>query len=57
MVVGVCEGGPLGEDRKGEDEGSWKEGGVASGRVVKRIPVDTATRTCWQLSDDRERPD
>lgn len=24
-----------------EEEGSWKEGGVASGSVENRIPVDT----------------
>jgi len=28
-------------DGKAAVEGSWKDGGVASGRVVNRIPADT----------------
>ena len=38
------EGGPRGDAiDNGDDEfaGSWNDGGVASGSVVKRIPVDT----------------
>jgi len=35
---GVRETGAIGEEEGG---GIWKEGGVASGNVVKRIPVDT----------------
>jgi hypothetical protein len=27
-----------------DDGGTWNEGGVASGRVVKRIPVETVAR-------------
>ena len=43
IVVGGCEGGPLEAIESGEDEmgGTWNDGGVASGRVVKRIPVET----------------
>lgn len=42
IVVGGCDGGPLDDIDSGEDdEGIWKDGGVASGRVVNRIPVDT----------------
>jgi hypothetical protein len=34
------------EPANGEEvAGNWKDGGVASGRVVKRIPVDTAQQT------------
>lgn len=41
-MVGGCEGGPLELDgSSADDEGSWNEGGVASGSVVNRIPVDT----------------
>lgn len=42
IVVGGCEYEDRVED-SGEDvdEGSWKDGGVASGRVVNRIPADT----------------
>jgi len=43
MVVGGCDGGPRGV-REGESEtgvGTWNDGGVASGRVVNRIPVET----------------
>lgn len=44
MVVGGCEGnGPEELIDSGEEEGdgSWKDGGVASGSVVNRIPVET----------------
>lgn len=40
--------GPRGDVMERGDEefvGTWNDGGVASGRVVKRIPVDT--RELW----------
>lgn len=46
IVVGGCEGdaggGGGGVGESGDSGGSWKEGGVASGKVVKRMPVETA---------------
>jgi len=41
--VGGCDGAYEGEEDRTEEgaDGSWNEGGVASGRVVKRIPVET----------------
>jgi hypothetical protein len=41
--VGGCDGVYEGEEDiiEGAAEVSWNEGGVASGRVVKRIPVET----------------
>jgi hypothetical protein len=47
IVVGGCKGSARGKaevDDVGnipESVGTWKDGGVASGNVVKRIPVDT----------------
>jgi hypothetical protein len=49
IVVGGCKGSVRakgvgdgsGDENTSDDVGSWKEGGVASGNVVKRIPVDT----------------
>ena len=40
MVVGGCEGGPRCAEG-GCDGVVWKDGGVASGSVVNRMPVDT----------------
>jgi hypothetical protein len=44
MVVGGCEGGVRadGEADNVSACGTWKEGGVASGRVVNLIPAETA---------------
>lgn len=43
MIVVGGEGNPRDAIDSGDEElsGSWKDGGVASGSVVKRIPVDT----------------
>lgn len=43
IVVGGCDGAPWANNDGwvGEDDGSWNDGGVASGSVVKRIPVET----------------
>lgn len=42
MVVGGC-------DICEEEPVSWREGGVASGSVVKRTPVDTALKVNKEL--------
>lgn len=45
IVVGGCDGSPFVVEDSGEDEfGIWNEGGVASGMVVNRIPVETEER-------------
>jgi hypothetical protein len=43
MVVGGCEGevGTAAPDKGDVADGIWKDGGVASGKVVKRMPVET----------------
>lgn len=43
IVVGGCEGVPLEAIESGDEvgAGTWNDGGVASGKVVKRTPVDT----------------
>ena len=44
MVVGGCDSGVGGCEGAGDEEdgeGRLNEGGVASGRVVNRIPADT----------------
>ena len=44
MVVGGCGGAPFEAVDDEAGEGTWKEGGVASGSVVKRTPADTGIK-------------
>ena len=67
IVVGGCKGSARGKAEGEEDDvgntpdgvGTWRDGGVASGNVVKRIPVETkvVNKSCQRDFEKAMKPD